>query len=260
MSGTGSPGSYDAAAAPAPARGSPSATAAASAPPDRRAARAARAARTRAPRRRRRRSPRSARPRRRARRRRARAPAKSGLTRSVPETRPGIVALLVHADRPVHAVVDDEDDDRGVVLHGGRELLAGHQEVAVARDRDDDPLRDGAASPRPRPGRRSPSRRSSARAGSRYCAELVEAVRPDREVAGAVREDRVGRQPRRARSPSPRPCRASPGSGRGAGCRGSPRARLGRAAPSRSRSSGGSAASATANVSGEADDRRGSAA
>ena len=44
----------------------------------------------------------------------------------------GIVALLVHADGAVHAVVDDHDDDRQVVLHGGREFLAGHQEVAVA--------------------------------------------------------------------------------------------------------------------------------
>ena len=77
-----------------------------------------------------------------------------------------IVPLLVHPDRPVHAVVDDEDDDRRLVLHRGRELLPGHQEVAVAGDRDDDPLRDGRSSPRRPPEPRSPSRRSSARAAS----------------------------------------------------------------------------------------------
>ena len=104
-----------------------------------------------------------------------------------------IVPLLMHPDRPVHAVVDDEDDDRGLVLHRRRELLPRHQEVAVARDRDDGSLRmqelrrDGGRHAVPhRPARR--------RELGRVLPELVEAVRPDREVAGAVREDRVRRQ------------------------------------------------------------------
>ena len=43
------------------------------------------------------------------------------------------MTLLMHADRAVHAVVDDEDDDLQAVLHRGRKLLA-HHEVAVARE------------------------------------------------------------------------------------------------------------------------------
>src|SRR5919201_2015127 len=45
---------------------------------------------------------------------------------------PGIVALLVHANGAVHTVVDDNDDDRQLVLHRGREFLASHEEIAVA--------------------------------------------------------------------------------------------------------------------------------
>ena len=52
-----------------------------------------------------------------------------------------IEPLLVHPDRPQHAVVHDEDDDRELVLDGRRELLAGHQEVAVARDADSGTVR-----------------------------------------------------------------------------------------------------------------------
>ena len=51
------------------------------------------------------------------------------------------MALLVHADGAVHAVVRDHDDDRQVVLHGGREFLSGHEEVAVAGKSDDCALR-----------------------------------------------------------------------------------------------------------------------
>ena len=52
-----------------------------------------------------------------------------------------IFALLVHADRAVHAVVDDQHDDRRAVLHRGRELLPVHEELAVARERDHRALR-----------------------------------------------------------------------------------------------------------------------
>ena len=53
---------------------------------------------------------------------------------------PRELPLLVHADRRVHAVVDEEHDDRQVVLHRGRELGRAHDEVAVAREADDDPV------------------------------------------------------------------------------------------------------------------------
>ncbi len=44
----------------------------------------------------------------------------------------GILTLLVHADRAIHAVVDDEKDDASVILHGGCEFLTVHQETSVA--------------------------------------------------------------------------------------------------------------------------------
>ena len=47
-------------------------------------------------------------------------------------------ALLVHADRRVHPVVDEQDHDRQLVLDSGRELRRAHDEVAVAREADDD--------------------------------------------------------------------------------------------------------------------------
>ena len=47
-----------------------------------------------------------------------------------------MLALLVHADRAVHAVVDHDDDDRQLILDGRRQLLAGHQEAAVAGEAD----------------------------------------------------------------------------------------------------------------------------
>ena len=105
-----------------------------------------------------------------------------------------VVALLVHANRPEHAVVDDEHDDRSVVLHRRRELLAGHQEVAVARDRDHVPLGMEQLGGNRR-GHAVPHRTARRRELGRVVPELVEAMRPDREVAGAVREDRVRRQP-----------------------------------------------------------------
>ena len=55
---------------------------------------------------------------------RARVGGEVGVDEVGADDAPGELPLLVHADRPVHAVVDDEDDDRQVVLHRRRELLA----------------------------------------------------------------------------------------------------------------------------------------
>src|SRR5260370_21655068 len=44
----------------------------------------------------------------------------------------GVLALLIHADRAVEPVIDDEEDDIGAVLNGGRQLLPGHPESAIA--------------------------------------------------------------------------------------------------------------------------------
>ena len=55
--------------------------------------------------------------------------------------------------RPLSTTIDD---DRQAVLHGGGELLAVHQEVAVAGERDRRCARDRAAWRRPRPGTPKP--------------------------------------------------------------------------------------------------------
>ena len=77
---------------------------------------------------------------------------------------PGIVALLVHADGAVHAVVDDDERRREAVVHGGGEFLAVHQKASVAVPGHDDPIRMHAPWRRSPPARRSPSRRCRARA------------------------------------------------------------------------------------------------
>ena len=69
--------------------------------------------------------------------------AKSGLVSAVPETRPGIGALLVHADGAVHLVVEHQDDRRDAVVEGGGDLLPGHQEAAIADEGHDLPVREG---------------------------------------------------------------------------------------------------------------------
>src|SRR5262245_33556368 len=46
----------------------------------------------------------------------------------------GKAPLLVHANRAVHPVVDDERDETGAVLCGGGQFLRIHQEITVARD------------------------------------------------------------------------------------------------------------------------------
>src|SRR6185437_546571 len=61
-----------------------------------------------------------------------------GIDEICPADTSRIRALLMHPDRPVHAVVDDDEDDRSAVLDCRRELLAVHHEATVAVPRDDD--------------------------------------------------------------------------------------------------------------------------
>ena len=57
---------------------------------------------------------------------------KIGINHIRADDAPGILPFLVHADGAVGTVVDDDDDNVDAILHRGRELLAGHHEVAVA--------------------------------------------------------------------------------------------------------------------------------
>ncbi|OIQ79966.1 hypothetical protein GALL_382800 [mine drainage metagenome] len=101
-----------------------------------------------------------------------------------------VFALLVHADRPQHAVVDDDHDHRGAVLHRGGELLRVHHEAAVAGEADHVALRRGQLGG---DRRRQPvaHRAVGRRQFGRRAAVAVEAVHPDRVVAGAVGDDGV---------------------------------------------------------------------
>src|SRR6185295_19628431 len=100
----------------------------------------------------------------------------------------GIMALLMHADGAVHAVVDDDEHGRGAVLERGRQLLPVHQEAAIAVERDDDSI--GMHQLRYHSRRRAvPHGAAGWRELRAKAPELVKAMRPDRVVAGAVAEN-----------------------------------------------------------------------
>ena len=58
-----------------------------------------------------------------------------GVTQIGRDDAPREMALLMHADRAGASVVADDDHNRQFILHGRRELLPVHQEIAVAVDR-----------------------------------------------------------------------------------------------------------------------------
>ena len=106
----------------------------------------------------------------------------------------GKFALLMHADRAVKPVVDDDHDDVGAVLHGGREFLAVHQEIAVAGEANDDAV--GEKLLGGNRGGNAEAHRPRGRPELLFDgAEAQEATDPDREIAGAGGEDRVGNAP-----------------------------------------------------------------
>ena len=102
----------------------------------------------------------------------------------------GIFTLLVHADGAVEAVVDDDDEQIGTVLDRRRNLLAVHQEVAVARDADHRPVLEADRACN-RCGKAVSHRARRRRKLRRHAAVAPVAVPPAREIAGAVADDRV---------------------------------------------------------------------
>ena len=106
---------------------------------------------------------------------------------------PRIFAFLVHADRAVQAVVHHHGDEVGAVLHGRRDLLPGHQVVAVATEREHRALRFRELGGDRR--RIAIAHRAVGRAELRAKALVAEMpVQPAGEVAGAAGHDRVLRQ------------------------------------------------------------------
>ena len=105
-----------------------------------------------------------------------------------------VLALLVHPDRREHPVVHEQDDDRQVVLHRGRELGRAHHEVAVTGEAERDPVRVDELR---RDRRRDPvAHRAAPRAGlGPELRELGEAVRPHGEVSRAAGLDGVAGEP-----------------------------------------------------------------
>ena len=100
------------------------------------------------------------------------------------------MAFLVHADRPVHPVVEDDHHDRDVVLHRGRELRHGHEEVTVAREAHHPAV--GVDEPRRDRSWKAVRHRAAQRGELRAVApERPEPMRPDGEVARPVRQDGV---------------------------------------------------------------------
>ena len=119
--------------------------------------------------------------------------AKSGLRQLGARDPLRIFALLVHADGAVGAVVDDDDEQVGAVLRGGRQLLAVHQEIAVAGDANDRAVPE-ADRGSDRGGQAIPHRPRCRRELGRHAAVAPVAVPPAREIAGAVADDRVFRE------------------------------------------------------------------
>ena len=123
--------------------------------------------------------------------------------------------VLPLRDHPEVAVVDEHDDDREVVDDGGRELLRGHLEAAVAVDADDRRLRarrlgaDRGRDPvahRPEPARGDEAPRPlREQVLHRPHLVLADAGRDDHVVAGGERlqrlDDALRLQPARRSSP-----------------------------------------------------------
>ena len=100
-----------------------------------------------------------------------------------------IVALLMHADGAVHAVVEHHQSPR-VVLHGGREFLPFiRKSPSPAKRRRCDP--ETAALPARRRRAVAHGARGRRELGERI-AEAVVAMNPGGEVAGSIANDRVG--------------------------------------------------------------------
>ena len=164
------------------------------------------------------------RPGRRARRRARAIAVKSIGPRSVRDRRAlalgSVAAVLVHPDRPVALVVEDDRDDLGLLANGRLELGHRHREAAVAGDRDDDPIavheRRGDRGRQRVAHRARTSGRGTSRAGGtgsggpatgRSCRRRSRRWRRRAGAAGASRSHGRGERPGRPRPPRRRSSR-----------------------------------------------------
>ena len=116
--------------------------------------------------------------------------AKSGLVSAGAGDAAGIGALLVHADRAVHLVVEHQHDRRDAMMERGGDLLPGHQEAAVADQADHHAIR--IRDLRADRGRHAVAHRAVGRADIALAvAEVDEARRPAGEIAGIGRDQRI---------------------------------------------------------------------
>src|SRR5690242_5063209 len=96
----------------------------------------------------------------------------------------------MHADGAVHAIVYDNEDHRGAILCRSSQFLSVHQEVTITREANDGPLRMGDLCSDG--GGNSVTHGTVGRRQLRApSAVLIEALQPAREIAGAVRENRI---------------------------------------------------------------------
>src|SRR5690606_33019692 len=103
---------------------------------------------------------------------------------------PGVVTLLVHADRAVHPVVEHQDEEADVVLGGGGELARAHEEVAVTGEAHH--VAPWLGDARGNRGRDPVAHRARGWRELRAQAAVApEAMGPGREIAGAVGDDGV---------------------------------------------------------------------
>jgi hypothetical protein len=107
-----------------------------------------------------------------------------------------VFALLVHADRAKHAIVQQQDDAFAAVLHGSGQLLTVHQKITITRNRERHATRQHiGGNARWHPVAHGPCSRSQLCLVALDPSMVLEkAVNPTREITCAIGQHRIDRQ------------------------------------------------------------------